>query len=598
MSTGGERPASSEPIGPGDVGFQQFVWLWNRFQGLGTPELHRDIAGWLVRRWRAGDRRLVLQVFRDAGKSTLVALFCAWLLTQNPDLRVLVLAAEHDLARKLVRNVRRIVERCPLTRGLMPGRGEPWASDQFTVRRRREHRDPSLLARGINANITGLRADVVICDDVEVPNTSDTPYKRAELRRKLQEVDFILVPGGLQLFIGTPHSYYSIYADQARPEIGEEEPFLASFRRLVIPLLDETGGSRWPERFTPEKIAEIRRRSGPTKFMSQMMLRPTSPQTTRLDPAKLVRYAAALDYREANGAAILSINDRRMVSSSCWWDPAYGAPGAGDASVVAAVFVDAEGGYWLHAIRYLQHDPALAAKVDEATQLCRQVARFTAELHLPSIAIETNGLGRFLPALLRRELAAAGVPCTVIEHASGVSKDRRILEAFDPLLAAGALHAHESVWSTPFIEEMREWRPGGVEARAEQSLLFATPQGDPNRAAGLDPDTLQDSRGFHHDGASDCVVCRPGGRMPRIQVGANHDGLVLQIRPRDFHDGVERHHVPVLSALHPFLLDGVDCRSGGHDHLKRLVCHRHSSIGRGADNGLTIMVTARGKPLL
>jgi hypothetical protein len=46
-------------------------------------------------------------VFRNAGKSTLVGIFCAWLLLNNPDLRILVLAAEHDLARKMARNVKR-----------------------------------------------------------------------------------------------------------------------------------------------------------------------------------------------------------------------------------------------------------------------------------------------------------------------------------------------------------------------------------------------------------------------------------------------------------------------------------------------------------
>ena len=59
----------------------------------------------------------MLLVFRNAGKSTLVGIFCAWLLLNDPDLRILVLAAEHDLARKMVRNVKRIIERHPLTRG-------------------------------------------------------------------------------------------------------------------------------------------------------------------------------------------------------------------------------------------------------------------------------------------------------------------------------------------------------------------------------------------------------------------------------------------------------------------------------------------------
>ncbi len=457
---GAPRRGEQEPPAPHEISFRQFVWLWNRCQGQTTPALHLEIAGWLGRRWQAGDRRLVLLVFRSAGKSTLVGIFCAWLLLQNPDLRILVLAAEHDLARKMVRNVRRIVERHPLTRHLVPRRSEQWAADQFTVQRPRTQRDPSLLARGIAANITGSRADVVICDDVEVPNTCNTPAKRAELRERLHEISYVLVPGGLQLFIGTPHSHYSIYAEEVREESGEAAPFLAGFRRLCIPLLDEAGHSRWPERFPLEVIEEIRRRSGPAKFESQMLLRPRAIEDARLDPGRLLRYEAALDYREGNRQAILSIDGRRMVSATGWWDPAYGAPGAGDASVVAAVFVDAHGHYWLHGIRYLNHDPGQLAQVDEATQLCRQVAAFVEQLHLPSITVETNGLGRFLPALLRRELATLGLACPVIEHVSRHSKEQRILDAFDPLLAAAALHAHASVWETPFIEEMREWRPG------------------------------------------------------------------------------------------------------------------------------------------
>ena len=452
-------PGREGEPGASNIGFRQFVWLWNRCQGQATPSLHLEIAEWLGRRWRDGDRRLVMLVFRSAGKSTLVGIFCAWLLVNDPNLRVLVLAAEHDLARKMVRNVKRIIERHPFAKHLVPPRADQWAADQFTVRRPLTQRDPSLLARGIMANITGSRADVVICDDVEVPNTCNTPGKREELRERLAEISYILVPGGLQLYVGTPHSYYSIYAERAREESGEARPFLDGFVRLCIPILDAQGRSRWPERFGPEKIEEIRRHTGPAKFESQMMLQPRSIEEVRLDPARLVRYDAALEYREGNREAVLSIGGRRMVSATAWWDPAYGSPGTGDASVVAVVFVDAEGAYWLHGIRYLSHDPARLGEVDEATQLCRQVAVFAEHMRLPAITIETNGLGRFLPALLRREIGAAGIACAVIEQFSHTNKEQRILDAFDPLLAAGALRAHESVWRTPFIEEMREWRP-------------------------------------------------------------------------------------------------------------------------------------------
>lgn len=457
--------AASVAVGRGDdpprCGFAAFVWIWNNRQGQPTPRLHLRIARWLADRWQAGDRDLLLLAFRSSGKSTLVGLFCAWLLAGNPGLRILVLAGDFALARKMVRNVKRIIERHPLTAGLKPARADQWASDQFTVRRPIELRDPSMLAKSVAANITGSRADVVICDDVEVPNTCDTAMKRLDLRARLLELEYVLVPGGTQLYVGTPHTFYSIYAAVARRELGETQPLLAGFSRLELPLLDERGHSRWPERFTPERIALLRGRTGAAKFESQMLLRPRNIVEARLDPERLRAYTEALVYAEGNQQAMLSLGGRRLVSASCRWDPAYGAPGGGDGSVVAAVFADAEGGLWLHDIRYLKHDPARIAEVDEATQLCRQVAAFARDLYLPAVTLETNGIGRFLPSLLRRELQLAGLRCAVLEKNSSRNKDLRILEAFEVVLAAGRLAAHRRVWETPFIEEMREWRPGG-----------------------------------------------------------------------------------------------------------------------------------------
>ncbi len=437
------------------TGFAAFLDAWNRSRRLATPALHERIARWFDTRLAERERRLLLMAFRGAGKSTLLGLLAAWMLWRAPDLRILVLAAEGALAAKTVRTVRRVLERHPATGRLRPARAEEWAADRLTVPRRIVSRDPSLLARGVAANVTGAHADVVICDDVEVPNTAATPARRAELRARLAEIDYVLSPGGLQIYCGTPHSYYSIYAGEARPEAGETAPFLEGFARLALPLAPGV----WPERFTEEEIALIRRRSGPARFASQMLLRPTSPAEGRLDAARLARYGGELDYREVGGRPALRLEGQPLVSASAWWDPAYGAAGRGDASVLAAVFTDAGGRRRLHRVAYLLHDPEAAA--DPATQLCEAVAREAARLCLPSIAVETNGVGRFLPGLLRRALDRAGHGAAVVERASRRPKDERILEAFDAPLAAGLLSAHESVFETPFLRELREWRPGG-----------------------------------------------------------------------------------------------------------------------------------------
>lgn len=436
-----------------DVGFSLFLSLWNQVQGQETPAIHFRMANWLEDSWRGGDRRLLLQAFRSSGKSTVTGLFVAWLLYRNADLRILVLAADLILARKMVRNVRRIIERHPLTVHLRPERADQWGSDRFTVRRGRELRDPSVLARGIDSNLTGSRADVIICDDVEVPQTCDTAAKRERLREALTEAGFTLTPGGTILYIGTPHSWYTIYADAVRGETGESVPFLNGYRRLTLPVLDAEGCSVWPERYTNEDIDQMRRAAGPNKFMSQMMLVPVNITEGRLDPGLLRFYNDTPRLSDELGG--LYMQGRRLSSCSAWWDPAFGR--GGDASVLAVVYGDENGSFWIQRVEYID---APAGSDDEATVQCRRVAQIARELHIPTVTIEINGLGRLLPGILRREVTAARVACAVREVSSTRPKDIRILEAFDAVLAARILHVHEDVRRTPFIAEMQEWRPG------------------------------------------------------------------------------------------------------------------------------------------
>lgn len=442
-----------------DVRFSEFVWIWNRAQAMETPSLHIHMAGWLDVTLSCKEKRLMLLAFRSSGKSTLTGLFCAWMLMQNPSSRILVLSADQSLAEKMVRNTRRIIERHPLTGHMKPSKPDQWASDRFTIKRPREWRDPSMLAQGIYGNITGMRADIVICDDVEVPKTSDSAIKRADLREKLSEIDYVLNPNGLRLFLGTPHSHDSLYlaSDDTKKE-GKKGGFLDDFKCLKIPLLDESGVSVWPEKFDPEAISQLKKHHGPIKFQSQMMLRPVPPTGYRLHPSHLIRYDCDIELLEANAEQILRIGNTRMLSASCVWDPAYGNAVSGDGSVVACVFTGEETGYWLHHVEWLKLD--LQSDTDEARQQCLQICDLIEKLSLPAIHIETNGIGKFLPGLLRSTLREKQTHCAVLEIYSRNSKTQRILEAFDPILAARALRVHQSVFKTDFINEMLHWRPG------------------------------------------------------------------------------------------------------------------------------------------
>jgi hypothetical protein len=362
-----------------------------------------------------------------------------------------VLAADHALATRMVATVRRILARHPLCGALLPDHSEgSWASDRFTVARPAVLRDASMLASGIGSNITGARAEMIICDDVEVAGNCDTEAKREDLRERLGEAEFVLVPNGAMLFVGTPHCADSLYAEG-------EAAHLVGYRRLVLPLLDAEGRSVWPERFPDAAVAQLLARVGPLAFRRQMLLEPVAEEAARLDPALIAHYLDEPDYREANGRGVLTLMGTRLVSGGGWWDPAFGRPGQGDSSVVAATYADGEGRHYLHRLAYITHDPG--ATEDPATQQCRTVAAIARDLLLPVMRVETNGIGGFLPGLLRRELARLGFGCAVVEVSSRIPKQQRILGALDPVLAARRLSAHESVFRTRFAREMAAWRP-------------------------------------------------------------------------------------------------------------------------------------------
>jgi hypothetical protein len=408
------------------ISFELFAGLWNARQNQATPRLHCRMASWLSQQARAEQKRLLLMAFRGSGKSTLVGLFCAWLLSFNPDLRILVVAADEELAEHMVRHVRGILEIHPLTGDLLPVHRKEWAADRLTVKRPMISRDPSLRAAGITSNITGARADIIICDDVEVPKTCDSAWKREQLRTRLNELDFILTPDGMMLYIGTPHTEDSLY---------KKDGFLKHFQRLEIPLDIRS----WPERFTPKIIDNIRSSVGPRIFASQMELQNLSLTQARLNPDLLQFYDDDIP--------------ERIIAQRCYWDPAFGHD-KGDASVIAYVAFNHSNNAYLHDLLYLK------TETDNAAQgQCRNVVDFLICHKLKQIHIEGNGLGQFLPGLLRQALRDADYSCAVHIVNNTTNKAQRLLQAFDARLAAKAFFIRENLRHSGFIEEMKDWQP-------------------------------------------------------------------------------------------------------------------------------------------
>jgi len=193
-------------------GALSFLDSWNALIGLSTPRHHRQITEFLCGAYASYPRRALLLAFRHSGKSTVVGIFAAWVLKNRPESRILILSAEQSLSRRMVAHIKHIIEHHPDCAGMAPKSKKEWSSSRITINRPVGIREPSVTCQGVRGNITGMRADLIICDDVEVPNTVNTSAKRRDLRERLRELDFILSPTGCMIYIGTPHAEDTIYS--------------------------------------------------------------------------------------------------------------------------------------------------------------------------------------------------------------------------------------------------------------------------------------------------------------------------------------------------------------------------------------------------
>ena len=70
---------------------------------------------------------------------------------------------------------------------------------------------PSVKSVGISGQLAGSRADVIVADDIEVPNNSITQGMRDKLSEAVKEFDAILKPDGRIIYLGTPQNQESLY---------------------------------------------------------------------------------------------------------------------------------------------------------------------------------------------------------------------------------------------------------------------------------------------------------------------------------------------------------------------------------------------------
>jgi len=227
-------------------------------------------------------------------------------------------------------------------------------------------------------------------------------------------------------------------------------PFLSGYKLLKIPIVDTAGNPAWPELFPIEKINSMRETVGARHFSAQMMLEFISPERARLDPGSLHFYDDEFEPRTAK------LGNNLITGSILYWDPSSGRRNRDGSACVLLYRDDKARNVFIHDILYLTVSDTEQYPLSNQ---CNQVLDFMHARGLHRITIETNGIGGGLPEIMRDCATRRGL-CIYVTRVSNVrAKSDRILDAIEPVLTTGHLHAHIRVQKTPLMAEMLGWSP-------------------------------------------------------------------------------------------------------------------------------------------
>lgn len=491
--------------------------LWS-FLGLSkslTP-VQGDIAKYL--QW--GGDRILIMAFRGAAKSYLTVAFVLWSLWKDPQLKIMVVSASLRRSASFVNFALSLIHQVPWLKSLRPQGRQRSSSLGFDVGPAIPADSPSLQAASITGQMTGFRGNIIIADDVEIPNNSATQVMREKIADAIKEFDALLLPGGRIIYLGTPQIEASLYNALPKkgygvriwpilyPNLAQRKAYGDKLAPMLREALDKhpglAGSSTEPTRFDMEDIERRRLGWGAAGFALQFML-DTSLTDVAKHPLKL-QDLVVLSLTPTRGPldVIHSADpDRRLtdlpslgLSGDYFYGPAR-QPDAFDeweevmmqidpsgmgADETGAVILGYSNGYigLLHSAGWQE---------GYAPSVLQDIADLVVKFRVKKVRVESNFGGGMFAQLLRPVIIATcarwnkshpehQVQCAVEDvTATRQQKELRIINVVEPVLASHRLIVDPNV----ILQDYEVVHKALEEGLAQEGAIGSEPDFEVNR---------------------------------------------------------------------------------------------------------------------
>ena len=424
--------------------FKNFLYLCWKHLNLPEPTpIQYDIADYL----QSDDKRLVIEAFRGVGKSWITSAFVCHQLLLNPNRNILVVSASKTRADDFSTFTQRLIGEMSILQHLQPRDNQRHSKVSFDVAPARASHAPSVKSMGVTGQLTGSRADLIIADDVESANNSQTQLMRDRLSETVKEFDAIIKPEvGRIIFLGTPQTEMSLYNSLEErgfktrvwpalyPTKTQSVGYGDKLAKIIAEEKDKEGKPTDPQRFNEIDLMERLSSYGRSGFNLQFMLDTTLSDANRYPlklndliilsgcsswdeaPAK-IQWASGIDQISAISSDIPNVGLKGDYFTTCLYMSDEFAPFEG--SVMA---IDPSGrgedrtGYavlkMLHGILYLTAIGGLEGGYSDET--LEQLARIAKKQDVNYIVIESN-FGDGMATQLLKPVMSRIHPCEMEE---------------------------------------------------------------------------------------------------------------------------------------------------------------------------------------
>ena len=459
--------------------FKNFLYLCWKFLRLPEPTpIQYDIADYL----QSDERRLVIEAFRGVGKSWITSAFVCHQLLLNPQRNILVVSASKNRADDFSTFTQRLINEMPILQHLIPRDNQRHSKISFDVAPALASHAPSVKSMGITGQLTGSRADLIIADDVESANNSQTQLMRDRLSETVKEFDAIIKPDvGRIIFLGTPQTEMSLYNTLEErgfktkiwtalyPTKEQTIGYGHKISKIISNVTDKEGQPTDPERFDDVDLLERLSSYGRSGFNLQFMLDTTMSDSNRY-PLKLNDLIVAsgcttwkkapAQIQWASGTQQLKGVDPEIPNVGLKGDY-YVAPlhiseeytdfegvamsidpaGRGEDKTAYAVLK------MLHGVLYLTDIGALDGGYSNNT--LEELSSIAKRNKVNNVVIESN-FGDGMATALLKPIMARIHPCQIEEVRHNIQKEKRIIDTLEPIMNTHRLVVDENTIKEDF----------------------------------------------------------------------------------------------------------------------------------------------------